>query len=260
MLVDSHCHLADGVFAGDLPVVVERARAARVASALCIVDAGSEDERERAAAVYSAWPAVRFAVGVHPHQASAHVGRIPEMVALVERAAGDRLDVRAIGEVGLDHHYDFAPPDVQSDALAAQVELASRRGLPIVVHAREAEGAVLEVIRATTRAPVRGVFHCFTGNVETAKRVLDAGFHVGIGGIVTFPRGDNVRGLLSAVPLDRVLVETDSPFLAPVPYRGRRNEPAWVVRVAETIAEVLRLELDEVADRTTRNFHELFSP
>jgi TatD DNase family protein len=260
MLVDSHCHLADEAFADDLPAVVDRARAAGVESALCMLDAGNADEQARGALVSGIWPAARFAIGVHPHQAAAYTGKAFEAVREIERATtSGRQNICAVGEIGLDYHYDFAPPEVQRDVLAAQVEFASRRNLPIVIHAREAEADVLDVVRAAARGPIRGVFHCYTGDAGTARRVLEAGFLVGIGGIVTFPQGENVRDLLTIVPLERVLVETDSPFLAPVPYRGKRNEPAWVVRVAETIAEVLDLDVGAVAGRTTQNFHGLFS-
>jgi TatD DNase family protein len=259
VLVDSHCHLADDAFAADLSAVVERARSAGLESALCILDADSDEELARSSVLAEAWPTVRFAVGVHPHQAGTRAPKVVDLVGRVERAISGRTGVCAVGEIGLDFHYRFAPPDVQRDVLAAQVELASQRGLPVVIHAREAERDVLDVIRASARGPIRGVFHCYTGDVGAVRQVLDAGFHIGIGGIVTFRRGENVRGLLSVVPLDRVLIETDSPFLAPVPYRGKRNEPAWVARVAEAVAGVVSLDAAIVADRTTRNFHELFA-
>jgi TatD DNase family protein len=258
VFADSHCHLADEAFASDLEAVVERARAAGLSSALCVLDAGSDEEAARASRISTLWPAVRFSVGVHPHQAAAYALRTETVVETVERALTARPDASAIGEVGLDYHYDFAPPDVQCEILAVQVGLAASRGLPLVIHARAAEGEVVDIIRQAGDGRARGVFHCYTGDVATVGRVLDLGFSVGFGGIVTFPGGQNVRDLLQYVPVDRVLIETDSPFLAPVPHRGQRNEPAWDVRVAERIAQVLGIGTEHVAARTTSNFEDLF--
>jgi TatD DNase family protein len=258
VLVDSHCHLADAAFEPDLDAVVGRARAAGLVGALCIVDAGSAEETARAARVAQAWPGTRFAVGVHPHQAGQHADRPGQVIDVVSRALDTVEGARAIGEIGLDFHYDFAAPDVQRRVLAAQAALAAARDLPVVIHAREAEGEVLDLLQREGGGRLRGVFHCYTGDVPTARRVLDLGFHVGIGGIVTFPRGDNVREIARFVPLDRVLVETDSPFLAPVPFRGKRNEPAWVAHVARTIGDLLNLAPATVAEQATRNFTALF--
>jgi TatD DNase family protein len=171
-----------------------------------------------------------------------------------------RPAVRAIGEIGLDYHYDFAPRDLQRELLALQVGIAAEHDRPVVIHAREAEQDVLDVLHAGPPGRVRGVFHCYTGDVTTVRQVLALGFYVGFGGIVTFPRGENVRDVLKTTPLDRMLIETDSPFLAPVPHRGKRNEPAWVAHVAKAVAKVIGVTRDEVAERTTTNFRELFRP
>jgi TatD DNase family protein len=258
--VDSHCHLADPVFAADLEDVVARALDAGVTRALCVIDAGSQAEATQWGRVHARWPAARAAVGIHPHQAGTYAGRAAEVSSVVAAALDATPGVRAIGEIGLDFHYDFAPPGLQREVLAAQVRLARARDLPVVVHAREAEGDVLDVLAAEGGAGLRGVFHCYTGDLDTARRVLDRGYYLGVGGIVTFPRGDNVRALLRVVPPDRLLVETDSPFLAPVPHRGRRNEPAWVVAVAERIAAETGETPEAVAARTAANFDALFGP
>jgi TatD DNase family protein len=258
VLVDSHCHLADAGFEADLEAVVERARAAGVGAALCILDAGSAEEAGRAIRVVQAWPAARFAVGVHPHQAGEYAGRVADAAEAVTRGLDMVAGACAVGEIGLDFHYDFAPPDVQREVLAVQASLAASRDLPVVVHARQAEGEVLDLLQREGGGRLRGVFHCYTGDVPTARRVLDLGFHVGIGGIVTFPRGENVREIARFAPLDRVLVETDSPFLAPVPFRGKRNEPAWVAHVARTLGDLLDLAPEAVAEQTSRNFTALF--
>jgi TatD DNase family protein len=258
VLVDSHCHLADAAFEPDLEAVIDRARAAALGTALCVVDAGSAEEAVRAVRVAQAWPGVQFAVGVHPHQAGDYAGRVDEAALAVGRALETLAGARAVGEIGLDFHYDFAPPAVQREVLAAQAGLAAARGLPVVIHAREAEEEVLDLLQREGGGQLRGVFHCYTGDVPTVRRVLDLGFHVGIGGIVTFPRGENVRDIARFAPLDRLLVETDSPFLAPVPFRGKRNEPAWVAHVARTLADLLGLPPEAVAEQTTQNFTALF--
>jgi TatD DNase family protein len=258
VFADSHCHLADEAFERDLDAVVARAREAGLSGVLCVLDAGSDEDAARAARLSALWPAVRFAVGVHPHQAGAYALRAGAAVEAVERALRAHPDACAIGEIGLDYHYDFAPADVQRDTLAAQVGLAADRGMPVVIHAREAEAEVVDIIGQVGGGRLRGVFHCYTGDVATMRRVLDLGFSVGFGGIVTFPGGQNVRDLLGYVPVDRVLIETDSPYLAPVQYRGQRNEPAWVVRVAERIGQVLGVDTAHVAERTRGNFDDLF--
>lgn len=236
MLVDSHCHLADEAFAAELPAIAARAAEAGVDAALCILSADDDAEVDRASAVAAAWPAVRFAAGIHPHRAGTWAGRRAEAVALVEgRAAAP--GVIAIGEIGLDYHYDFAARDVQREVFEAQVELAGDRGLPVVIHARESIDDVVAVLR-NARAPVRGVMHCFTGTLEEARQALDIGFHVSMSGIVTFPRSSELREVAAFVPPDRLLVETDAPYLAPVPHRGRRNEPAWVTHTFDVLAGV----------------------
>ena len=258
MFVDSHCHLADETFDGDLDAVVERARAADVVRGLCVLDAGSVEEAARASRLAALWPGVCFTAGIHPHQAGAYAIRTAAITEAVEHALVARPDTRAIGEIGLDYHYDFAPADLQREVLALQAALALVRDLPVVIHAREAESEVVDVLQQVGGGRLRGVFHCYTGDVPTLRRVLDLGFHVGFGGIVTFPGGQNVRDLLAYVPLGRVLIETDSPFLAPVPHRGQRNEPAWVVRVAEAIGRAVGASTEEIGARTAANFDALF--
>ena len=255
-MIDSHCHLADEAFVKDASEVVVRARAAGVRGALCILDAGNDEEVARALRLRGEWPGLRFAVGVHPH----HAARFAEPGA-AEAAVRGRLDVAcpcAVGEIGLDYHYDFAPRDVQQAVLAEQLTLALAIDLPVVIHAREADEDVARMVADVGRGGSRGVFHCFTGDVGFARTVLDLGFHVSLAGIVTFPRADSLRDVARFVPDDRLLIETDSPYLAPVPHRGKRNEPAWVTRVAETLAEVRGTTREAVAALTTGNFERLF--
>jgi TatD DNase family protein len=251
-VIDSHCHLADAVFEADLPAVVDRARAAGLTHVLTILAAGDADEARRAERLSTLWDGVRFAVGVHPHQA--HECATPGQAARrVEAAFAANPRIRAVGEIGLDYHYDFSPREVQQAVFAEQVELARRLGRPVIIHTREADDDTFEILEQVGGGEVSGVFHCFTGDVAMARRALALGFSLSFAGIVTFPRGQNVRDAAAIVPDDRLLIETDSPYLAPVPYRGKRNEPAWVTRVAETIAEVRGSDRETIAAITAAN-------
>jgi TatD DNase family protein len=235
-LIDSHCHLADEVFAADLGDVVARARAAGVDEALCIVSADEPDEVARVEAVRRAWPSIRFAAAIHPHRSGPYANRVMEAVSIT-RSAAAVVDAAAIGEIGLDYHYDFAPRAVQQEVFAAQVAVAIDLGKPVIIHTREATDDTYAVLRDAGHGRVRGVMHCFSGTVDEARRAIDAGFMLSLAGILTFPKAGMLREVARFVPLDRVLVETDAPFLAPVPNRGKRNEPAWVVHTAAALAE-----------------------
>lgn len=221
----------------DLPDVVARAKAAGVTRAVVILSATDEAELSRAADVAAAWADVRFACGVHPHEA----GKFSE----APESAGDRLralvdgrpDIRLAGEIGLDYHYDFAPRDVQQRVFRAQVAAARDLGMPVVIHTREAWADTMTILRDERAAEHGAVFHCFTGGVDEAREALDAGFCLSFSGIATFPRAENIREAARLTPGDRLLTETDAPFLAPVPFRGKRNEPAYVAEVTRRLAE-----------------------
>ena len=257
-MIDSHCHLADEAFAADLDAVIDRAKAAGLSSALCIIAAADDAEMRRAADVRDRWSAVRFATGVHPHNAGTFAGGAAAVAALRESVT--RLDACAIGEIGLDYHYDFSEPSIQQEVFAAQIELAVELGLPVIIHTREATDDTFAILRESGRGNVRGVFHCFTGDPGMARRALDLGFDISLAGIVTFPKAEALREAARFVPSDRVLIETDSPYLAPVPHRGKRNEPAFVARVLDELA-ALRAEPREALDRATdANFARLFRP
>lgn len=256
-MIDSHCHLAGEEFAADLDAVVSRARAAGLTGAVCMLAAGDEGEALRAQAVRAAWPEIRFAVGVHPHQAGEWHARIDDAVDLVRRRV-QAEGASAVGEIGLDYHYDFAPRGVQQDLFAAQVRLACELGLPVVIHTREATDDTFRILREHGPDVLRGVFHCFTGHESMARAAGELGFHISFAGIVTFPRAVEIRQAARIVPADRILVETDSPYLAPVPFRGARNEPAHVVRVLEKLAEIRGEPLDVLARQVTANFQALF--
>jgi TatD DNase family protein len=259
-MIDSHCHLADEKFAGDLEQVIARAKAAGVLGALVILEGGNAAEAEQARHVERLWPDVRTAIGVHPHIAHEYAAD-PERAAAVVRAALDATpSARAVGEIGLDYHYDFSPRDVQQRVFRAQLQLARERGLPVAIHTREAEDDTMAILREEGGGNLRGVLHCFTGTPSLARRALDIGFHVSLAGIITFPRAADLRATATLVPLDRLLTETDSPFLAPVPHRGTRNEPALVAKVVAALAADRGLPAEDLAARTTDNYRALFAP
>jgi TatD DNase family protein len=259
-MTDSHCHIAGEEFAADLPDVVARARAAGVARALVILAAEDDEEITRAAKVSAVWPQCRFAVGVHPHHAKVFESN-PDGAAAIVSARLDALpDARAIGEIGLDYHYDFSPRDVQHAVFRAQIRLAVARDLPIVIHTREAEDDTLRIISEEGQGRLRGVFHCFTGDSEAAARALATGFMISIPGVATFPKAESLRQAAASAPADRLLVETDSPYLAPVPHRGKRNEPAYAARVVEQLAAVRGTTAEAIGEQTDRNFDRLFRP
>ncbi|MGH8518678.1 MAG: TatD family hydrolase [Panacagrimonas sp.] len=258
-MVDSHCHLAGREFAADLPEVVSRAAAAGVASVLCILSDGDDDEEASAARLRALWPGARFATGIHPHNAGAHGKGIADGVSAVERRVQAHRAV-ALGEIGLDYHYDFAPRDVQQQVFREQIRLAKTRTLPIVIHTREADADTFRILGEEGARDAGGVFHCFTGDRGLARRALDAGFHLSLAGIVTFPRALELQAVARMVPLDRLLIETDSPFLAPVPFRGKRNEPAFVTHVAGKIGELRGVDAAAIGDAARTNFDRLFRP
>lgn len=254
-MIDSHCHLAGEEFATDLADVIARAKGAGLSAAMCILAAGDASEAAAIVRVQSLWPEVRVALGIHPHQAGAHAGEVSAAVALVKEAAAVRQAV-AIGEIGLDYHYDCSPREAQQEVFTAQVALAREVGLPVVIHTREATDDTFRILREA--GDVRGVFHCFTGDREMARAALDIGFYLSFAGILTFPKAAELREVARMAPADRVLAETDSPYLAPVPFRGKRNEPAHVTRVVETLAEVRGTSREVMASGVAQNFHALF--
>jgi TatD DNase family protein len=259
-VIDSHCHLADETFAADLDAVVGRAQAAGVERVLTILEAGNAKEAAQAGRLLELWPDVRFAIGVHPHQAH-QFAEDPERAWTLVREEFERTgSARAVGEIGLDYHYDFSPRDVQQAVFRGQVRLARELGRPLVIHTREADEDTIAILREEGGGDVRGVLHCFTGGPSLARAGLDLGLYVSLAGIITFPKAADLRETVRAVPIDRLLIETDSPFLAPVPHRGKRNEPAFVGRVAATLAELHQMDAGEIARRTTANFHTLFRP
>jgi TatD DNase family protein len=260
-MIDSHCHLAGAEDVPDLAVVVARPRAAGLERLLVIVAAEDDAEWTRAQALAATWDGIELATGIHPHHAHRFAADPAGAAALVARRLDAWPAVRAVGEIGLDYHYDFSPREVQQAVFAAQLALAQSRGLPVAIHTREAEADTLAAIAAAqAAAPLRGVFHCFTGDAATAARAAATGFYLSFAGILTFPRAVELREALRGAPLDRLLVETDAPYLAPVPHRGKRNEPAWVQTTLEMAARERGMAVEDLARAVRRNYDGLFAP
>jgi len=254
-LVDSHAHLDGPEFDADRPDVVRRAFAAGIVAILCPADLTRTSSLPAIAALGAEFPTVLAAAGVHAHQAKDFgPGHLDELAALAARRA-----IRAVGEIGLDYHYDFSPAETQRRVLAAQLAAAEQAGLPVILHSRLSGADIIAAVDAE-RFSRGGILHCFTEDRATAEAMIERGFLVSFSGILTFPKAGDLREVAAALPLDRLLVETDSPFLAPVPYRGagRRNEPAFVVETARVLAGLRGLTLEELAETTTRNFARLF--
>jgi TatD DNase family protein len=259
-MIDSHCHLADETFAADLEEVVRRAKDAGIERALVILEAGNDKEAAQAERVAQLWPEVRCAIGVHPHQAHQFAGDGEHAAAIVREQVAATPSARAIGEIGLDYHYDYSPRDVQLAVFRAQLRLALELDRPVVIHTREADEDTIATLREEGQGRLRGVLHCFTGTGVLRDAALALGFYISLAGILTFPKAADLRETVRVVPVDRLLTETDSPFLAPVPYRGKRNEPAYVARVVEALAAMHQTSSGELARRTASNFHTLFRP
>lgn len=258
MFVDSHAHLDSPQFGADLESVLERATAAGVATILhvgCVQDSPRAIEDSLRLLEKHEW--LVAALGVHPHDAR----HFSEAVGRDILAAAAHPRIVGWGEIGLDFHYDNSPRDQQRDAFRRQLELAQEAGKPVIIHTREALDETIRILEeAVSKGALRGVFHCFGGNLKAARRCVDLGFLVGLGGILTFPRAEELREVARVLPDECFLIETDCPYLAPVPYRGRRNEPAYVALVAEKLAEVRNTPLEAIGSVTTANFRRLFQP
>ena len=249
MLIDHHCHLDFPDFAPDLDGVVQRAHAAGVERIVTISTHVRRFDRLRA--IVERYEGVYASIGTHPNSAEEERGLpLTEILAIAAHPK-----VVAIGEIGLDYHYDFSPREVQREVFARQLAMAREAGKPVVIHTREAWEDTLRLLEP---AAVRGVFHCFSGGPEEAARVLAMGFYLSFAGVVTFPKAQRLQEAACLVPPDRLLVETDAPYLAPVPHRGERNEPAYVARTAARLAELRGSTAEHIAAVTTANARRLF--
>jgi len=252
MLFDTHAHLDDSRFDEDRKQMLEQCRADGVE---LILNAGA-DLRTSINSIELAkeYDFVYASVGVHPHDAKTMDNKTIEV--LKELAANPK--VKAIGEIGLDYHYDFSPRDVQKQRFMEQIDLAKQLHLPIIVHDRESHGDIMDIFKKMNVKGMGGVLHSFSGSVEMARECLKLGFYLSISGPITFKNAVKTVEVVKEVPLDMLLIETDSPYLTPVPYRGQRNYPGYVRYVAEKIAEIKGLDFEEVADRTLKNGKRLF--
>ena len=258
MFIDSHAHIDGTEFDADREQVIQRARDARVSA---ILNVGTGDPHsgvlERAVELAEAHRDIYAAVGTHPHDARLFDGRAEERIW---KLATGSAKVIAWGEIGLDFHYDNSPREVQIDVFEWQLRLARELSLPVIIHTREAEVETAKILKshwADSKLP--GIMHCFSGSADLAQQAIDSGFSISFSGILTFKKADELRAVAKQVPLDRLLIETDCPYLAPIPFRGKRNEPAYVVEVARCLADLRGLEIEELASITTNNFARIFN-
>jgi TatD DNase family protein len=252
-LVDSHCHLDMPAFDEDREAVLHRAREAGVEAFLVVGCADAEAGHRRALRVAGEL-GLPASAGVHPHDAKLMTDELLDELRRLARQGR----IVAVGEIGLDFHYDHSPRDVQRGAFRRQVRLAREVGLPVIVHTREADLDTAKLLEEEGAGEVGGVIHCFTGGHALADRVLALGFHISFSGIVAFPRAQVVQEVARRVPEDRLLVETDAPYLAPPPHRGKRNEPAFVAEVTRKVASLRGQPVEGVGAATLRNFRRLF--
>lgn len=252
LLFDSHCHLEDERFTGEVDAAL--ARMAEAGVSRCILAGSDAKSSLRVAAIAAAHGNVYGVVGIHPHEASTFdENTLPALTALFHQPR-----IVGVGEIGLDYYYDQSLRDVQRDVFAAQLDFAFEQKKPAVFHVRDAHGDVTDIFRAHRGRLPAGVLHCYTGSVESAREYLAMGFYISLSGTVTFQNARNIHEVARYVPLDRLLVETDSPYLAPVPMRGQRNEPAYVRYVAQRVAELRGIPLEELAAQTTANVEKLY--
>ena len=256
MYIDSHAHIEGNEFDADREAVIQRALEAGVEIIVCVGDGEvAADSHAAAFRLADDYSFIYTTVGVHPHEARLLDDKL--CAQLVELAQHPK--VIAWGEIGLDYHYDNSPRDVQREAFRRQLRMARERRLPVVIHTREAEADTLAILDQEWKdSGLGGIIHCFTGTRAFAEAAIELGFLISFSGVTTFKNAEDLRDTAKHLPLDKILIETDSPFLAPVPYRGRRNEPAYVVDTARCVAEARGVELDEFGRVTSGNFKRLF--
>lgn len=253
MLVDSHCHLSYDDFAEDFDEMIERAKENGVTTML---NAGNNiGEIEEQLALSEKYPFIYTAVGVHPHNASEY----EDIKAQDFIKWTTHKKIVAIGECGLDYYYDYSPKDVQIKVFREQIKAAQETGLPLIIHTRDADDDTISILSEMYKdKPFSGEIHCFSSSKELADFALSIGFYISASGMITFNKSGDLRDIFAEIPLERILVETDSPFLAPVPQRGKRNEPAFVLHTAEKLAQLRGISLDKLAEITSNNFFKLF--
>jgi len=254
MVVDTHCHLADLKFRDDVEAVIARATDAGVAQIISVGAIGAIENDRLTVEIAERHENIFAVVGVHPHDAK---DCTPDRIAQLRELAASKK-VLAIGESGLDFHYMHSPVDEQEASLRAHLALAAELELPIVIHCRDAEDRLVEIVRETGIPPRGGVIHCFTGDINAAREFLALGFSISFSGIITFKNSAPIREAATIIPDDRVMVETDAPYLAPEPYRGKRNEPAYVTRTLEMLANLRRVDATALGAQVVANASRVF--
>jgi TatD DNase family protein len=253
MLVDSHAHLDDPRFNEDRGAVIQRAWDAGVRKILTIGNGSGPDQMGCGIPIAESRDWIYTTVGIHPHDAVKVENR---HYSLIEELAGHPR-VLAVGETGLDYYYDNSPRDTQREVFRRQLALANKLNLPVIIHTRDADEDTIALLKEVN--PSRGVIHCFTSGEKLADFVLEMGFYISFSGIVTFPKAQALAAIARRTPLERILVETDCPYLAPVPHRGKRNEPAFVTDTARFLAQMRDISIDELTTHASANFHSLFA-
>jgi TatD DNase family protein len=252
-LIDSHCHLDDAQFNGDRAAVIERARQAGIKYMLAIGTGEGPPDLQAAVRLADSQPFIYASAGLHPNDAAkVDLDTFKSLESLLKHPK-----VKALGEIGLDYHWGV-PKETQAPIFIRQLEIAANAKMPVIIHTRDAWVDTIDILR--TRWKPTGlpcVMHCFTGNSEAARECLELGFHLAFGGVTTFPKAAEIREAARITPADRLLLETDSPYLAPVPHRGKRNEPSFIIHTAEIIAGVRSTTVEELAAQTTANFERL---
>lgn len=256
MFVDSHCHLDDDDFADEgVMEIVNRAKSAGVGHFLTICTRLVEFPKILETANKS--PLIHCTVGTHPH----HAEEKTELNVTADQIVAHTKDAKVvgIGETGLDYHYEHSPKAEQQKVFTTHIEAGLKTDLPLIIHTREADEDTIRIIRDVGKGKSRGVMHCFSSGVDMAQKSLDLGYYLSFSGIITFKKADEIREAVKITPMDRILIETDAPWLAPVPHRGKRNEPSYVIHTANMVAQLKNCSLKEVEERTTENFFRLFN-
>ncbi len=253
-LIDTHCHLDMGANDGSLDVTIQNAAHEGVTGIITVgIDVASS---RKAVELAKRFPGVWATIGIHPH--NSEICNRKTLSQLREVALDNEHNVVGYGEIGLDFAKKYAPRDVQITSFEAQIELAKDLDLPVIIHDREAHDETLDILKAHTPFPALGVMHCFSGDIRLAEKIIDMGLYISIPGIVTFKKSDKMQQVAREIPLERMILETDAPFLAPVPYRGKTNKPEYLLYTAQKTAELRGISLDEVATQTTANTETLF--
>ncbi len=254
-LIDSHCHLELKDFGDEREAVISRAHAAGVGTLVCVGSGASLDEVRNAVALADSHPSIWASIGIHPHD----VARMPEgALAEIERLATTHPRVVAVGETGLDYHYNYSPPEAQQQSMRDFIRIAHRAKKPVSFHIRDAHADARRIMEEERIGEVGGVIHCFTGNLADAQAYVALGLYISFSGIVTFKTAKDIQQAAAWVPNDRILIETDCPYLAPVPLRGKRNEPSYLVHTAKLLAELRRVPPEQLAADTGANTRQLF--